>query len=157
MRRFVFPIVVAAGLVMIGAGGASAAPGPTASAAAATPGKKVCKVTDPKLNGLSGIVATKTGYAVIDDSTELSSHKRVFYLDSKCAIAKSVAYSGNGPRDTEDMILSPDGKTIWIADTGDNTKIRDTVSLWSMPADGSSAPKIHRLSYPSGDKHDCKR
>jgi hypothetical protein len=156
MRRFVFPIVVASGLVMIGAGGASAAPGPTAGAAAATPGKKVCKVTDPKLDGLSGIVATKSGYIVIDDSTDVSSHKRVFYLNDKCAVAKSVAYSGNGPRDTEDMILSPDGKTLWIADTGDNTKVRDTVSLWSMPADGSSSPKIHRLAYPAGDKHDAE-
>ena len=67
MRRFVFPIIVATGLVVIGAGGASAAPGPSASAANATPGKKVCKVTDPKLDELSGIVATKSGFIVIDD------------------------------------------------------------------------------------------
>jgi hypothetical protein len=156
MRRLVFPIIVASGLVMIGAGGASAAPGPTASAAAAVPGKKVCKVTDPKLDELSGIVATKTGFIVIDDSSTVSDRKRVFYLNNKCAITKSVAYSGNGPRDTEDMILSADGKTVWIADTGDNTKSRDTVGLWSMPVDGTSAPKIHRLAYPSGDKHDSE-
>jgi hypothetical protein len=156
MRRFVFPIIVATGLVVIGAGGASAAPGPTASAANATPGKKVCKVTDPKLDELSGIVATKSGFIVINDSSSLGDRKRVFYLDAKCKITKSVSYSGNGPRDTEDLILSADGKTLWIADTGDNTKVRDTISLWTMPVDGSTQPKIHRLAYPNGDKHDSE-
>jgi hypothetical protein len=156
MRRLVFPIIVASGLVVIGAGGAFAAPGPTASAAAAVAGKKVCKVTDPKLDELSGIVATKSGFIVVDDSATANDRRRVFYLNNKCAITKSVAYSGKGPRDTEDMILSSDGKTLWIADTGDNTKVRDTVGLWSMPVDGSSEPKIHRLAYPSGDKHDAE-
>jgi hypothetical protein len=155
MRRLVFPIIVAGGLVLIGAGGASAAPGPSAGAANATPGKKVCKVTDPKLDELSGIVATKSGFIVIDDSS-VGDRRRVFYLDAKCKITKSVSYSGNGPRDTEDLILSPDGKTVWIADTGDNTKVRETISLWSMPVDGSKQPVIHRLAYPAGDKHDSE-
>jgi hypothetical protein len=155
MRRLVFPIIVAGGLVLIGAGGASAAPGPSAGAANATPGKKVCKVTDPKLDELSGIVATKSGFIVIDDST-VGDRRRVFYLDAKCKITKSVSYSGNGPRDTEDLILAPDGKTVWIADTGDNTKVRATISLWSMPVDGSEQPVIHRLAYPAGDKHDSE-
>jgi hypothetical protein len=155
MRRFVFPIIVATGLVVIGAGGASAAPGPSASAANATSGKKVCKVTDPKLDELSGIVATKSGFIVINDSS-VGDRKRVFYLDTSCKITKSVAFSGKGPRDTEDLILSADGKTLWIADTGDNTKVRDTVSLWSMPVSGSAEPKIHRLAYPAGDRHDSE-
>ncbi|HEU4348983.1 MAG TPA: hypothetical protein VFR35_14490 [Actinoplanes sp.] len=155
MRRFVFPIIVAAGLVVIGAGPASAERAPTATAATAVPGKKICKVTDPKLNELSGIVATGSGFVVIDDSTTLSDHKRIFYLDAQCAIVKSVRYSGNGPRDTEDMIVTPNGKTLWIADTGDNDRSRSTVSLWSMPVDGSESPEIHRLAYPDG-RHDAE-
>lgn len=155
MRRLVFPIIVAAGLVVIGAGSASAEQAPTGKAASAVPGKKICKITDPKLDELSGIVAIDSGFIVIDDSTTLSDHRRVFYLNNECAITKSVRYGGNGPRDTEDMILSPDGKTLWIADTGDNDRSRATVGLWSMPVDGSSSPRIHRLAYPDG-KHDAE-
>lgn len=155
MRRLVFSIIVAAGLVVIGAGSASAEQAPTAGSTTAVPGKKVCKVTDPKLDELSGIVATKSGFIVIDDSTPLADHKRIFYLNNACAITRSVRYGGNGPRDTEDMVLSPDGKTLWIADIGDNDRTRATIGLWSMPVDGSSSPTIHRLSYPDG-RHDAE-
>ena len=162
MRRLVFSIIAATGLVMVGPSTAFAdTPAPVVSATA-TPGKKICKVTDTKLDELSGIVATKTGFIVIDDSTTLASHKRVFFLDDKCQIVKQVQYSGAGPADTEDMVLSPDGKTLWIADTGDDgvraatPTPRNTVALWTMPADGSAEPKIHRLSYPDGDYHDAE-
>jgi hypothetical protein len=156
MRRLVFPIIVASGLVMIGAGGASAAPAPSSGAAQAAAGKKVCRVTDPRLDELSGIVATQQGFIVIDDSTTLDSRKRVFYLNDECTVTKAVRYSGNGPRDTEDMVLSPDGATLWIADIGDNDLQRGTIALWSMPADGSERPRIHRLSYPAGERHDAE-
>jgi hypothetical protein len=156
MRRLVFPMIVASGLVVIGASSASAEPAPTAGTAKAVAGKKICKVTDPKLDELSGIVATKSGFIVINDSTTLENHKRVFYLNDECAVTKSVRYGGNGPRDTEDMILSPDGKTLWIADIGDNDANRETIGVWTMPVDGSTSPKIHRLSYPSGERHDAE-
>ena len=162
MRRLVFPVIAGLGLVMIGPSSAFAEdPVPTVSVKA-TAGKKACKVTDPRLDELSGIVATTSGYVVINDSTDLASHKKVFFLDTKCRVTKTVAYSGNGPRDTEDLILSPDGKTLWIADIGDNNynkddgTRRDSIGLWTMPVDGSKKPKLHRLSYPAGDHHDAE-
>ena len=162
MRRSLFPVIVAFGLVMAGTSSAFAEePAPTVSVKA-TPGKKICKITDAKLGELSGIVATRSGFIVINDSTDVASRKRVFFLDDECQITAEVAFSGNGPRDTEDLILSPDGRTLWIADTGDNgvrespPTYRETIGLWSMPADGSARPKIHRLSYPRGDYHDAE-
>ncbi|GAA2473750.1 hypothetical protein Ahu01nite_047490 [Winogradskya humida] len=156
-----FPAMLAFGLVVAGAVPASAEEAPAASATKAAAGKKVCKVTDPLLDELSGIVATDDGFIVINDGSLTDEKKKVFFLDDKCAIKNSVAYSG-GPLDTEDMIVSPDGKKLWIADTGDNA-VRDksatprpTVALWTMPTDGSEKPKIHRLSYPDGDKHDAE-
>ena len=124
MRRLVFPVILASGLVMLGAVPASAEPAPAATSAKAAAGKKVCKITSSSLPELSGIVATKDGYAVINDSTDVESQKRVFLLDDECEITKRVEYTGKGPFDTEDMVLSPDGETLWIADTGDN-KVRD--------------------------------
>src|SRR5689334_13410885 len=106
MRRFVVSVLAAFGLVVIGAGTASAEPVPeTSSAPAAAAGKKMCKVTDEKLDELSGLVATDDGFVVINDSAPTESRKRVFFLDAKCKIVDSKSFSGSGPRDTEDMVL----------------------------------------------------
>ncbi|WP_433368679.1 hypothetical protein ACQPZX_42035 [Actinoplanes sp. CA-142083] len=162
MRRLVFPVIAAVGLVMVGPSSAFADdPAPTVSVKA-TAGKKLCKVTDPKLDELSGIVATKTGFIVINDSTNVDSHKKVFFLDNKCKVTDEKAYSGKGPLDPEDLILSPDGKTLWIADIGDNNynkedgTRREKIALWKMPADGSKKPTLYRVKYPEGDYHDAE-
>ncbi|MEV0897335.1 hypothetical protein [Actinoplanes sp. NPDC049802] len=166
MRRLVFPTIVALGLVMVGSSSASAedpTPAPTVSAKS-TPGKKLCKIADADLSELSGLVAVKNGYVAINDGAAEDSEakEQVFLLNSSCKVIKKIPFSGAGPRDPEDIVLSADRKTLWIADTGDNG-VRDSppaprpgVALWSMPVDGSEKPKIHRLSYPSGDVHDAE-
>ncbi|MCU7730013.1 hypothetical protein ODJ79_40395 [Actinoplanes sp. KI2] len=161
MRRLVFPVIAAVGLVMVGPSSAFADdPAPTVSVPA-TPGKKLCKVTDTQLDELSGMVATANGFVVIDDGSNESAHKKVFFLDTKCQVKNRVPYSGAGPRDTEDMILSPDKKTLWIADIGDNDYNKDDgrrgrVAVWKMPLDGSKRPTLYRLQYPEGDFHDAE-
>ncbi|MGW0433194.1 hypothetical protein ACWDV4_11730 [Micromonospora sp. NPDC003197] len=126
---------------------------------AVEPGKKVCTINDPRLRELSGLVATEDGYIVVNDGTEIESRKKVFYLDSNCKGSKSVEYSGNGPFDTEDLALSADRKTLWIADIGDNatsSERRTRVVLWSMPADGSKKPVLHRLRYEDDKPRDAE-
>ncbi|WP_285550361.1 WD40 repeat domain-containing protein [Actinoplanes regularis] len=161
MRRLVFSIVLGVGLVAIGGTGASAAdptPQPTVSAKA-TAGKKICQVKDPLLDEISGLVATKTGFVAINDSTD-DRRRKIFFLDTKCTVKSKIDLGGS--RDTEDMVLSPDGKTLWIADTGDNDVLkgggdtRTNVALWSVPLNKGKDPVIHRLSYPDGDKHDAE-
>ena len=69
MRRLVFPVIAAFGLVMAGPSIAFADdPAPTVSVPA-TAGKKLCKVTDTRLDELSGLVATENGFVAIDDGT----------------------------------------------------------------------------------------
>ncbi|WP_204037585.1 hypothetical protein [Micromonospora qiuiae] len=131
--------------------------GPGAPLAAAP--KKQCSVTDPRLRELSGLVVTKNGYIVVNDSSEQADRKKVFYLNKDCAVVKEVPYSGGGPFDTEDLALSPDRRTLWIADTGDNVtsrQRRERVAVWSMPANGSKQPTLHRLSYPDGKPRDAE-
>ena len=70
-----------------------------------------------------------------------------------------MKYSGDGPFDTEDLALSQDGKTLWIADTGDNVTSRERrtrVAVWTMPVRRSSQPVLHRLSYPERKPHDAE-
>ncbi|WP_320064597.1 hypothetical protein [Micromonospora sp. RTGN7] len=163
MRRAVSSVTVALGLLGVTvalSGAALAAPAPGAAAPQSTPGKKRCTVADERLREISGLVATKSNYIVINDGTEVESRKRVFFLDTKCEVTKEpVRYSGSGPFDTEDLALSPDGKTLWIADTGDNVtsrERRERVALWSMPIAGTKRPVLHRLSYPEGKPHDAE-
>ena len=158
MRRVVSSILLACGLsaASLGLVGVSLVLAPTPVAAA---GKKVCTISDERLVELSGLVATDDGYIVINDGTEVASRERVFYLDSKCKVTKTVQYGGNGPRDPEDLAVSPDGQTLWIADTGDNVTSenrRDSVALWSMPISGESRPVLHRLAYPQGKAQDAE-
>jgi hypothetical protein len=152
MRRLVSSVVVALGLVGTGL---AIFPAPALAA-----GKKICTIEDSRLDELSGLVSTtRGGYITINDSTDSSSRKRVFYLDGKCAITENVQYTGGGPRDTEDLAVSPDGKTLWIADTGDNPDASDrrsSVALWTMPIGGGSRPVIHRVSYPGGKHFDAE-
>jgi hypothetical protein len=151
MRRLVSSVVVALGLVGIGL---AALPSPALAA-----GKKICTIQDSRLDELSGLVATSGGYITVNDSSNSSNRKRVFYLDGKCNVTKNVQYSGGGPRDTEDLAVSPDGKTLWIADTGDNpeaTERRGSVALWTMPIGGGSRPVLHRVAYPGGKHHDAE-
>ncbi|HEX5595248.1 MAG TPA: hypothetical protein VFX61_04365 [Micromonosporaceae bacterium] len=147
--------------VHLGLGGvavsAAPAPAPSGNAEAPKAGKKVCTIKDERLTELSGLVATKTGYVVINDGSDEESRRKVFFLNSKCAVTKPVSFS-SPPRDTEDIALSPDGTKLYIADIGDNVtspKRRETVALWIMPADGSKEPVIHRLTYPDGP-HDAE-
>lgn len=140
---------VAVGLVLV------MVPSPAVAA-----GQKRCTVTDDRLRELSGLVATKTGYIVINDGSEVESHKRVFFLDDECEIAEDpVRYSVGGPLDTEDLALSPDGQTLWISDTGDNvtsSNRRERVAVWSMPVNGGERPVLHRLAYPDGQPRDAE-
>ncbi|MFF5171009.1 hypothetical protein ACFY3U_00040 [Micromonospora sp. NPDC000089] len=160
MRRAVSSVTVALGLFGATVAPAVAAMAAPTSSAPVTPGKKRCTIEDPRLRELSGLVATRTGYIVINDGSPQENRKRVFYLDTRCAIAKEpVRYSGDGPFDTEDLTLSPDGKTLWIADTGDNVtskERRSRVAVWTMPVDGSKQPVLHRLSYPERKPHDAE-
>ncbi|MFG1843159.1 hypothetical protein ACGFH8_32565 [Micromonospora sp. NPDC049175] len=164
MRRVVSSVTVALGLLgatVALAGVAAAAPAPGSSQPpAVTAGQKRCTISDERLRELSGLVATKSGYIVINDSTDNPARERIFFLDTKCKISKEpVRYAGQGPVDTEDLALSKDGDTLWIADTGDNADAKERrtrVALWSMPVTGARQPTQHRISYPEGKPHDAE-
>lgn len=105
------------------------------------------------------MIATKSGYVVINDSTDVASHDQVFFLNSKCKVTDTAAYTGKGSRDPEDLALSPDGNTLWVGDIGDNpdsAQHRTSVVLWSLPVNGSGKPVLHRLAYPDAKPRDAE-
>ncbi|MFI6237060.1 hypothetical protein ACIBD9_26150 [Micromonospora sp. NPDC050784] len=114
----------------------------TAGAAAGTP---VCQVRDDRLREISGMVATDDGYVVINDGADDEARRRIFFLNQRCAVVRTVSFPSR-PRDTEDLAIGRDG-TIWVADIGDNDRSRPTVGVWRL-APGAKQPVLHRMSYP---------
>ncbi|MDI1459359.1 hypothetical protein QEZ54_00105 [Catellatospora sp. KI3] len=151
-----FGVALGAGLVSAPAG---AEPSPSPNAApAAVPGTKVCTINDTRLTELSGMVAVGNFYYVMNDGSDIAGRTRIFKLNKQCGIVGSaINYAGNGAADPEDMALAPDGRTIWIADTGDNNasykQTRQTVALWKMVNDKVTGP--YRLKYPE-KKYDAE-
>ncbi|WP_425548664.1 hypothetical protein [Amycolatopsis ultiminotia] len=125
--------------MLIGAMPAAAAPAP----------ETACRITDSRVNELSGLVSDGAHwYAINDGGTKV----QVFVLDRKCAVQR-VLSAPTDPYDVEDLARAADG-TLWLSDTGDNRHQRSTVALLEMkPAGGSVV--LHRLTYPDG-AHDAE-
>jgi len=114
--------------------------------------QRVCRIGDKRLTELSGLVATRTGYVVVNDGSDEPTHRKIFYLDQRCKVTRTVSYPSR-PRDTEDLGLAADG-TLWVADIGDNSLTRTTIAVWQL-APGSRTPRLFRMSYPDGP-HDAE-
>jgi hypothetical protein len=152
--------VLAAGLAALGLAGPvvpAAAHAPAASAAAAAP---VCSISDSRVTEVSGMVATKDGFVVVNDSNPDRGKERIFSLNDTCGVVRSVRYPTNA-LDPEDLAVAKDG-TLWVADIGDNTplsggsgKRRSSIALWTL-APGSTKPVIHRYTYPDGVARDAE-
>jgi hypothetical protein len=140
MRWWVAVVVVLAGVMALPA------------SAGAAERRRVCQVRDDRLTELSGLAATGSGYVVVNDGSDLAGHRKIFYLDARCAVVRTLSYPSR-PRDTEDLGIARDG-TLWVADIGDNDAERSTVALWRL-APGAKAPVLYRLSYPDG-AHDAE-
>ncbi|MFF5226745.1 hypothetical protein [Dactylosporangium sp. NPDC000521] len=143
---------------------AAAAPSPSATtgqAPAAGAGQTVCTPDSSKINEISGLVATATGYYAINDSAPAGGKARIFTLDASCKVVGTPINYDPVARDPEDLAIDKN-ETLWIADIGDNTEAsggsstpRPTVAVWTL-AKGAKAPVINRLAYPDGKKRDAE-
>ncbi|NKQ52953.1 hypothetical protein HFP15_08680 [Amycolatopsis sp. K13G38] len=115
--------------------------------AAETPAT-VCTVTDKRITELSGLVSDgRNWYAINDGGTSV----QVFVLGRDCVVQRVITNSTD-PYDVEDLARSQDG-TLWLSDTGDNDKKRDTVALLAVTPQGKTT--LYRLTYPDG-AHDAE-
>ncbi|WP_209672090.1 hypothetical protein [Amycolatopsis magusensis] len=108
----------------------------------------LCTVRDAKLAELSGLAADgDRWYAMGDGGTKL----QVVVLGRDCGTQKVISASVD-PYDVEDLARAKDG-TLWLADTGDNRKQRETVALHALTPAGKAT--LYRLTYPDG-QHDAE-
>jgi hypothetical protein len=123
----------------------------TAGPASADPAVAVdlCTVTDQRLEELSGLASDGEHWFAENDSDNGSIEIQVLGRD--CEIQRTITAPTN-PFDVEDLALAPDGK-LWLADTGDNGRSRETVALHVVSQDGEAS--LYRLTYPDGT-HDAE-
>lgn len=117
-----------------------------ATPAAAAPAVTACVLSDPRLDEVSGLVATPTGYVALNDGKPSTAVLRLYVLDRACRVTNVIVDRGFNPLDPEDLARTADG-TLWAADTGDNDKERRTVAVNRIPP-GSSRGTTYRLTYP---------
>ncbi|GAA3397424.1 hypothetical protein [Cryptosporangium minutisporangium] len=98
-----------------------------------------CTVTDPRLDQISGMAASRGALYVVNDTAPVT----VWQLDSRCRAVRqtiltlpaahdpraTLRASGEKSVDLEDLGLAADG-ALWLADTGGNTSQRRAVSLY---------------------------
>jgi len=124
-------------------------PGPARAADPAYgPASTVCTVSDPRLAESSGLVVDGSRFVTVNDGGE---SLEVFVLDRSCKVT-SVITAAVDPYDVEDLARAADG-TLWLADTGDNDRDRDTVALHALREDGQAV--LFRFIYPDG-AHDAE-
>lgn len=111
--------------------------------------QELCTPTDPRLDELSGLATDGQRWFAVGDS---ASRLEVMVLDPQtCAVADVISAEVD-PHDVEDLALGADG-ALWLADTGDNYRIRRTVALHRLGTDGDVT--TFRLVYPDGP-HDVE-
>jgi hypothetical protein len=109
----------------------------------------LCAVGDSRLGELSGMVAHDGGlWAVSDGGRRVQVHR----IDrSNCALIETRTVDVD-PYDVEDLAVGPDG-AFWVADLGDNDRVRDTVAVVVLAERGDA--RLHRLTYSDGP-HDAE-
>jgi hypothetical protein len=109
----------------------------------------LCTVTDQRLEELSGLASDGDRLFVVNDSDDGGIAVQVIGRD--CEVRDTITAPVN-PFDVEDLALGPDGR-LWLADTGDNGRSRETVALHVVSQEGDA--QLFRLTYPDG-KHDAE-
>ncbi len=108
-----------------------------------------CTFDDERLDEVSGLVDGPAGPQVVNDSGNPSTVYRVDPTDCSVAGTRAVPVAG---RDVEDLARAGDG-TLWLADTGDNNRVRTTIAILRLPVAGGEV--VTRLAYPDGP-HDAE-
>jgi hypothetical protein len=153
MRRVGFPVIVTLGLVLTATPALAEPTAASVPVPPANPGTIVCTIRDTVAVGMTGLVATSTGYVVIDGKNPAWGQLRVIYLDKSCNRSSGTqAYSGSGAIDPQDVAIDSKG-VLWVADIGDSNNpvqpVRELVSLWKVPSRTGSMTH-YKFSYPDG-------
>ena len=115
----------------------------------ATSGRPVLRFQDPDVVESSGLALVDGLLVTTNDSGDTG---RVFAVDPATGRTAGVTSWATDPEDVEALAPAGDGD-VWVADTGDNRHVRDSVRVLRVPVgrgDVDAAPESYELVYPDG-------
>lgn len=124
----------------------------------------LARLQDPRIDEASGIVASRTMPGTWWVHNDSGDGPRVFAIGLDGATRAEVRLRGRIALDWEDIAVGPgsDGRSmVYVADTGDNYRIRPSVNLYRFPeptlvADGSIDAERIAVQYADGRPHDVE-
>ena len=123
----------------------------------------LCSVTDPRLDSISGMAASRGALYVANDTAPVT----VYRLDDRCRVATrtvltlpaahdpvaALRANGSTAVDLEDMAVDADG-ALWLGDVGGNRAPRAVVSLYRwVPGTVQDAAASREVLPRSQAKH----
>ena len=129
--------------------------------------RRIATITDPALGEVSGMTASRTGRGLWWMHNDSGDQARLYAVDGKGALRARFTVTGARARDWEDLGSGPgrDGKpALYIADIGDNGRVRDDLVIYRVPEpdlskglrDGATAQaEAFPFRYPDG-RHDAE-
>lgn len=127
-------------------GAAAGSPGPE--------GRSVFSFADPDIVESSGLAVVDGLVVTVNDSGDSG---RVFAVDPASGQTVGVTSWADDPVDVEALAPAGPGH-VWVADTGDNRRVRDRVEVLRVPVgrgDRTVEPTAYQLVYPDG-AHDAE-
>lgn len=124
----------------------------------------VGRVQDPRLTEVSGIVASRTHPGVLWVHNDSGDRARIFAIRETGEVVAEVRVARARAFDWEDIAIGPGpdaGRSyLYVADTGDNLRIRRTVQVYRFPepdaVDGAVSADRISFRYPDGRAHDVE-
>jgi hypothetical protein len=113
----------------------------------------VCTIADPRLDELSGLIATPDGLVAMNDGKPGTEVLRLYVLNSACKVVRVITDRSFDPFDPEDLGRTSDG-VLWVADVGDNNRTRSAPAINRIPPGAARGTK-YQLRYPDG-AHDAE-
>ncbi|MCC7077027.1 MAG: hypothetical protein IT198_07875 [Acidimicrobiia bacterium] len=123
-------------------------------------GTEAGRVTDPRLDELSGLVVSRRNPDVLWAVNDSGNTATLYSLTAGGALLGETEIAGVSPRDIEDLAITTPGPggvpRILVGDIGDNRGVRDSIRVYRVPepadpADTQTAEaEVLEAVYPDG-------
>jgi len=123
---------------------------------------KVGQVDNGKLREASGLAKSSLYPAILWSHNDSENPPQIFALDTAGRVLRVFEVQGAENVDWEDIATDPEGN-LYIADTGDNSRERSSVTVYRIHEPDPYSPRasakvegIYRLQYPGGKRFDAE-
>ncbi|MFI5426995.1 hypothetical protein ACHMWU_09800 [Aeromicrobium sp. UC242_57] len=153
-RRLLFPGLLLALLIVVVVSALANKADAAASPDAAGPGR-VSQLTDPRITESSGLVVSRDHDDLVYTINDSGNDSLVFAVQLSTGKTVGTATPDRDFVDAEALSIDSES-TLWVADTGDNNRVRSDVALYAFaepgPRDAAVATTRYPLVYPEGPR-----